>query len=89
MTSQTYSPSHAEPWLAPVAAGPLDAAVELPGSKSLNNRELVLSALADSPTLLTGTLASRDSSLMMDALRALGTQIDAVSYTHLTLPTKA
>jgi 3-phosphoshikimate 1-carboxyvinyltransferase len=42
----------------------------------LNNRELVLSALADSPTLLTGTLASRDSSLMMDALRALGTQID-------------
>ena len=76
MTTQTYSPSHAEPWLAPVAAGPLDAAVELPGSKSLNNRELVLSALADSPTLLTGTLASRDSSLMMDALRALGTQID-------------
>jgi 3-phosphoshikimate 1-carboxyvinyltransferase len=50
--------------------------VELPGSKSLNNRELVLSALADAPTLLTGTLASRDSSLMIDALRALGTQID-------------
>jgi 3-phosphoshikimate 1-carboxyvinyltransferase len=76
MTSQTYSPSHAEPWLAPVAPGPLNAAVELPGSKSLNNRELVLSALADAPTLLTGTLASRDSSLMIDALRALGTQID-------------
>ena len=64
------------PWLAPVATGPLNAAVELPGSKSLNNRELVLSALADAPTLLTGTLASRDSSLMIDALRALGTQID-------------
>lgn len=76
MTSQTYSSSHAEPWLAPVASGPLNAAVELPGSKSLNNRELVLSALADAPTLLTGTLASRDSSLMIDALRALGTQID-------------
>lgn len=76
MTSQTYSPSHAEPWLAPVATSPLNAAVELPGSKSLNNRELVLSALADSPTLLTGTLTSRDSSLMIDALRALGTQIE-------------
>ena len=76
MTSKTYSPSHSEPWLAPVATGPLNAAVELPGSKSLNNRELVLSALADTPTLLTGTLASRDSSLMIDALRALGTQID-------------
>jgi 3-phosphoshikimate 1-carboxyvinyltransferase len=42
----------------------------------LNNRELVLSALASEPTLLTGTLESRDSSLMMDALRALGTQIE-------------
>ena len=59
-----------------MAPGPLNAAVELPGSKSLNNRELVLSALAEAPTLLTGTLASRDSSLMIDALRALGTQID-------------
>ena len=74
MTSQTYS--QPERWLAPVANGPLDAAVELPGSKSLNNRELVLSALASEPTLLTGTLESRDSSLMMDALRALGTQIE-------------
>ena len=74
MTSQTYSqPNH---WLAPVANGPLDAAVELPGSKSLNNRELVLSALASAPTRLTGTLASRDSSLMIDALRALGTKIE-------------
>ena len=74
MTSKTYS--QPERWLAPVASGPLDAAVELPGSKSLNNRELVLSALANEPTLLTGTLASRDSSLMIDALRSLGTQID-------------
>ena len=74
MTSKTYS--QPERWLAPVASGPLDATVELPGSKSLNNRELVLSALAKEPTLLTGTLASRDSSLMIDALRSLGTQID-------------
>ena len=73
MTSKTYS--QPQPWLAPVASGPLAAAVELPGSKSLNNRELVLSALANEPTLLTGTLASRDSTLMIDALRALGTEI--------------
>ena len=73
MTAKTYS--RPNPWLAPVATGPLSAAVELPGSKSLNNRELVLSALASEPTLLTGTLASRDSSLMIDALRALGTEI--------------
>jgi 3-phosphoshikimate 1-carboxyvinyltransferase len=72
MTSATYS-QHT--WLAPVATGPLAATVELPGSKSLNNRELVLSALASEPTLLTHTLTSRDSTLMIDALRSLGTQI--------------
>ncbi|MEY3845750.1 MAG: hypothetical protein RJA66_17, partial [Actinomycetota bacterium] len=47
-----------------------------PGSKSLTNRELVLSALADEPTLLTAPLASRDSALMIQALRLLGTTID-------------
>jgi 3-phosphoshikimate 1-carboxyvinyltransferase len=73
MTSATYSQ---HPWLAPVANGPLAATVELPGSKSLNNRELVLSALASQPTLLTHTLTSRDSTLMIEALRSLGTQID-------------
>lgn len=73
MTNQTYS--QPKPWPAPVAEGPLDAALALPGSKSLNNRELVLSALATEPTLLTGTLKSRDSSLMIEALRSLGTQI--------------
>ena len=59
-----------------MANGPLAAIVELPGSKSLNNRELVLSALASEPTLLTHTLTSRDSTLMIEALRSLGTQID-------------
>lgn len=70
MTSSTYSP-----WPAPVAKGPIDAEVPLPGSKSLTNRELVLSALADEPTLLVAPLKSRDSHLMVEALRSLGTQI--------------
>ncbi len=76
MTSATYSQHPSTGWLAPVANGPLAATVELPGSKSLNNRELVLSALASEPTLLTHTLTSRDSTLMIEALRSLGTQID-------------
>ena len=91
--------SYSQPWPAPLASGPLDAALELPGSKSLTNRELVLSALASEPTLLTAPLESRDSSLMIEALQLLGTKIErqangdllvtpgAVSYTHLTLPT--
>ena len=72
MTSTTYS----QPWPAPVSSAPLNATVSLPGSKSLTNRELVLSALADSPTLLTAPLASRDSALMIEALRLLGTQVE-------------
>lgn len=65
-------------WPAPVAPGPLAATLSLPGSKSLTNRELVLSALADSPSLLRSPLHSRDSDLMVAALRQLGTTIDTV-----------
>ena len=39
-----------EPWEAPAAAAPLDAAVRLPGSKSLTNRELVLAANKTAPS---------------------------------------
>ena len=70
MTLNSYSP-----WPAPVAKGPIHAEVALPGSKSLTNRELVLSALASEPTLLVAPLKSRDSHLMVEALRSLGTQI--------------
>ncbi|MFI2753015.1 3-phosphoshikimate 1-carboxyvinyltransferase [Cellulomonas sp. P22] len=63
-------------WDAPTAAGPLDATVEVPGSKSLTNRYLVLAALADSPGRLRGALRSRDTLLMAQALRGLGVQVD-------------
>ncbi|GAA1729172.1 3-phosphoshikimate 1-carboxyvinyltransferase [Microcella frigidaquae] len=66
-------------WLAPRATGPLAARVSLPGSKSLTNRELVLSALADGPSLLRRPLHSRDSMLMIEALRSLGVQIEQVA----------
>jgi 3-phosphoshikimate 1-carboxyvinyltransferase len=63
-------------WDAPVAPGPLDATVEVPGSKSLNNRYLILAALADGPVTIRGALRSRDSSLMIEALRSFGVQVD-------------
>ncbi|WP_127792951.1 3-phosphoshikimate 1-carboxyvinyltransferase [Agromyces sp. LHK192] len=66
-------------WLAPVATAPLEASLSLPGSKSLTNRELVLAALADGPSVLRAPLWSRDSELMIEALRALGTGIEPVS----------
>ncbi|GAA2725915.1 3-phosphoshikimate 1-carboxyvinyltransferase [Cellulomonas aerilata] len=63
-------------WAAPVAAGPLDALVDVPGSKSLTNRYLVLAALADGPGRLRGALRSRDTVLMAAALRSLGVGIE-------------
>lgn len=59
-------------WAAPVATGPVDAVLRIPGSKSLTNRELVLAALADGPGVLEAPLWSRDSELMIEALRQLG-----------------
>jgi 3-phosphoshikimate 1-carboxyvinyltransferase len=67
------------PWKAPLATGAFAATMQLPGSKSLTNRELVLSALADAPSLLRAPLHSRDSALMIDGLRALGVRIEEVA----------
>lgn len=71
MTDRNYSQSSAE-WLAPHATGPLRAVVSVPGSKSLTNRELVLSAIASGPSRLLHPLTSRDSQLMRAALKSLG-----------------
>ncbi len=57
------------------AKGPLDAAVTLPGSKSITNRALITAALADGTSLLTGLLLAEDTRLMIDALRALGVAV--------------
>ena len=66
----------ADLWPAPRARGPVEAMVALPGSKSLTNRALVLGALADGPSVVRRPLESRDTSLMVAALRALGTAIE-------------
>ncbi|MFI6521691.1 3-phosphoshikimate 1-carboxyvinyltransferase [Spirillospora sp. NPDC050679] len=65
-----------QPWSAPVAAGPVDAVVPLPGSKSMTNRALILAAVADAPGTVERPLRSRDSALMAGALRAMGVLID-------------
>lgn len=64
-------------WDAPTASGPIRAVVRVPGSKSITNRALVLAALADAPSTITGGLLARDTALMIDALRSLGVAIDA------------
>lgn len=66
------------PWPAPFASRPVNATVTVPGSKSLTNRYLVLAALADGPSRLRAPLHSRDSALMIEALRRLGATITEV-----------
>lgn len=65
-------------WPAPLAERPVDATVTVPGSKSLTNRYLVLAALADGPSRLRAPLHSRDSALMIEALRQLGATVTEV-----------
>jgi len=49
--------------------------VTLPGSKSISIRALLLAALCDGETRLTQVLRSDDTTVMIDALRALGISI--------------
>ena len=60
-----------------MAKSVISARVSIPGSKSLTNRELVLSALASGPSEILNPLESRDSSLMIEALRSLGSEIES------------
>jgi 3-phosphoshikimate 1-carboxyvinyltransferase len=82
MTDKSYS----RPWAAPLAKSALSAKLSIPGSKSLTNRELVLSALASGTSEILNPLESRDSSLMIQALRQLGSEIESTPNSLLITP---
>lgn len=56
--------------------GPVSGRIQLPGSKSITNRALVLAALAPGTVTLENVLQSRDSRIMIEALRALGIDVE-------------
>jgi 3-phosphoshikimate 1-carboxyvinyltransferase len=60
------------PWPGPTRP----ARVRVPGSKSLTNRALIVAALADGPSTLTGALDSEDTRVMLDSLQRLGIQVE-------------
>ncbi|GAA1480007.1 3-phosphoshikimate 1-carboxyvinyltransferase [Gordonia sinesedis] len=74
-------------WSAPTVSSPVDAVVELPGSKSITNRAFVLAALADGPSTIRGALRSRDTNLMLAALTGLGTgvRVDSADPTSVSI----
>ncbi len=55
----------------------IDATVTAPGSKSYTNRALLVAALAEGRSRLTGALFSDDTRYMCEALRKLEVEIDA------------
>lgn len=57
-------------------AGPPDAVVRVPGSKSITNRVVLLAALADGSTVVEGALQADDTAAMVDAALALGATVD-------------
>lgn len=75
-------------WPAPSTSAAVNATVVVPGSKSLTNRALVLAALATrgergdgkiragGTSTISGALRSRDTDLMVAAVRTLGATVD-------------
>ena len=73
-------------WAAPTAPGAISARLELPGSKSITNRALVLAALAQGPTRIGRPLRARDTDLMAGAIGALGATVSAEGDDWLVTP---
>ncbi len=57
----------------------------LPGSKSISNRVLLLAAIADGDTTITGLLDSDDTRVMLAALRQLGVQVSELNAGQVTV----
>jgi 3-phosphoshikimate 1-carboxyvinyltransferase len=62
-------------WLDLPLVSQVQGVVQLPGSKSISNRILLLAALAEGTTIINGLLASDDTKQMLDALQRLGVTI--------------
>ena len=57
-------------------SGPVTGSIRPPGSKSLTNRALIVAALANGESFLTGVLDSRDTQVMLDSLKRLSLAVD-------------
>jgi 3-phosphoshikimate 1-carboxyvinyltransferase len=70
----------------------INCVITIPGSKSVTNRALILAAISQTPSTIRRPLSSRDTDLMVKALRSLGCQIDEVrtedGFNYLVIPKK-
>ncbi|MFB5664310.1 3-phosphoshikimate 1-carboxyvinyltransferase [Alteribacillus sp. HJP-4] len=62
--------------VSPVAERSINTSLTVPGSKSFTNRALIIAALAEGTTELSGILRSDDSYWCIDAIRKLGVKAE-------------
>jgi 3-phosphoshikimate 1-carboxyvinyltransferase len=61
----------------PIAGGPVDAVVEVPGSKSITNRALICAALAEGGSVLERCAPGDDTAAMLECLSVFGVPVEA------------
>src|SRR5690554_7822500 len=77
-SSSTLEPAERSEALALPRVSSAAGTIDLPGSKSISNRALLLAALAEGVTELQGVLASDDTDVMQQALTQLGVELEAL-----------
>jgi len=71
-----------DPYPVEPLAGPVDADVVVPGSKSLTNRALICAALAEGTSTLDGVLFADDTEAMIDCVGRLGIAVEVDRRAH-------
>jgi 3-phosphoshikimate 1-carboxyvinyltransferase len=66
-------------------AARVSGALRVPGDKSISHRALMVSALADGTSEVTGFLASEDCLATLNAMRALGVDIERRGVDHVLI----
>jgi 3-phosphoshikimate 1-carboxyvinyltransferase len=65
-----------------------NCSVNIPGSKSISHRMVILASLAQGESVLTNVLGSEDIGLTMECLRAMGATIEQIDKTNMTYQIK-
>jgi len=73
---------HANSFAVSPVTAPLDIVVDIPGSKSITNRALLIACQCDGPVVLRGVLFSDDSRHFLDCLQHLGYTVECDEATH-------
>ena len=75
-------------WRAPTSDEAISKVIEIPGSKSLTNRWLLLASIASTPSRINLPLRARDTELMANAVRSLGSSVEVDGTDWIITPSE-